>query len=168
MRKAKDKIVADQCRLADICSQLRKGDKRIVLTTRAFDLLHEGHLRYLEEARGFGDVLVVGINDDNFVRILNGQERPIIDESARAFMIAGFGCVDYVHLFGNRLEIVRSVRPNVFVMFAQSHCKPHEGDRPEQQRIVRENGGEIIILDEPMSRRYTTTSIIKKIREMKS
>ena len=165
MKKAKDKVVADPCQLAGICDQLRNGGgKKVVLTTGAFDLMHEGHLRYLEEARSYGDVLVVGINDDNFVKNLKGQERPIIDENARAFMIAGFGCVDYVHIFGDRLEIVRAVRPNVFVMFAQSHCKPHEGDRPEQQHIVRENGGEVIILDEPMSRRYTTTSIIKKLK----
>ncbi|MFH0930171.1 MAG: adenylyltransferase/cytidyltransferase family protein, partial [Candidatus Moraniibacteriota bacterium] len=101
-----DKIIAGQCQLSDICDQLRLDSKRIVLTTGAFDLLHEGHLRYLEEAKSFGDALVVGINNDQFVKNLKGQERPIIDEAARAFMIAGFECVDYVHIFGNRLEIV--------------------------------------------------------------
>lgn len=167
MRKAKDKVVTNQCQLSDICDQLRQDGKKIVLTTGAFDLLHEGHLRYLEEARDYGDALVVGINSDHFVKALKGQDRPIIDESARAFMIAGFSCVDFVHIFGNRLEIVRAVQPDIFVMFAQSHCKPHEGDRPEQQRIVQENGGEVIILDEPMSRRYTTTTIIQHIKGIK-
>ena len=72
MRKAIDKIVAGQCQLSDICDELRSAGKRIVLTTGAFDLLHEGHLRYLEEARSYGNVLVVGINDDNFVKNLKG------------------------------------------------------------------------------------------------
>lgn len=167
MRNAIDKIIAEQYQLSDICDELRLAGKKIVLTTGAFDLLHEGQLRYLEESRGFGDVLIVGINNDKFVRNLKGQERPIINEAARAFMMAGFECVDYVHIFEDRLEIVRTVRPNVFVMFAKSHCKPHEGNRPLQQQIVEKYGGQIIVIDEPGERKYSTTAIIKKIRGLK-
>ncbi len=167
MKKAKDKVVADPCQLSGICDQLRGHGKKIVLTTGAFDLLHEGQLRYLEEARGLGDVLIVGINNDEFVRNLKGPGSPIIEEGDRAFMMAGFGCVDYVYIFCDRLEIVELIRTDVFVMFAKSHCKPHEGNRPLQQQVVKKYGGKIVIIDEPSKRKYSTTEIIKKIKGMK-
>jgi len=165
MKRAAEKIVSGLDQLSGVCERLKLEGRRIVLTTGAFDILHEGHLRYLEEARSFGDVLVVGINSDEFVRGLKGANRPIVKEKDRAFLVAGFGCVDYTVVFDDRLEIVEAVRPHMFVMFAQSHCKPHEGNRPWQQQIVKKNGGEVIVLDEPGKRRYSTTALIERIRE---
>lgn len=143
------------------CEDLRKAAKRIVLTTGIFDILHVAHVRYLEAAKELGDVLVVGINSDAFTKKIKGDNRPIINEHERAYLIASMDMVDYVHIFDCRLGIVDLVRPNVFVMSNTSHAKPET--RCEQQERVISYGGEIVIYDKMSS--IHTTDIIKKIRD---
>ena len=75
----------------------KKNSKKVVLVTGVFDILHKGHLKFLENARECGDVLIVGINDDEYVRKSKGNSRPIQDEYDRAYLIAGFECVSLVH-----------------------------------------------------------------------
>ncbi len=96
---------------------LRESGKCIVFTNGCFDILHVGHVRYLTAARNKGDVLVVGLNSDESVRIIKGEKRPIVSEDQRAEVIAGLWCVDYVTLFNepDPLKLIRAVTPNVLV-----------------------------------------------------
>ncbi len=103
----------------DLKSQLekiRKG-RKIVFTNGVFDLLHVGHVRYLQEARALGDLLVVGVNSDESVRILKGPTRPLQNESDRAEILAALGAVSFTTLFGGQtpLELIETVRPDILV-----------------------------------------------------
>lgn len=95
----------------------RAEGKRIVLTNGCFDLLHIGHVRYLGQARQFGDVLIVGVNDDEAVRQLKGPGRPIVPADERAEMLAALAAVDYVVVFSGLTAdaLVEAVRPDVYV-----------------------------------------------------
>ena len=97
---------------------LRAAGRRVALTNGLFDVLHVGHLRYLEAAREQADLLVVGVNSDASARALKGPERPLIGERERAELLAGFACVDWVVIFGERTAeaLLRRLRPDV-------HCK---------------------------------------------
>ena len=114
MREAQSKIVSRE-RLRGILDELRRNGKRMVLTNGCFDTLHVGHVRYLEAARVEGDVLITAVNADSSVRGLKGAHRPILDEQARAQLVAALRCVDYVVLFAepdvNRL--LEELRPHV-------------------------------------------------------
>src|SRR5204862_4281709 len=93
-----EKIV-DQDHLASIADALRKQDRKLVLTNGCFDLLHVGHVRYLQAARALGDALAVAINRDDSVRLLKGEGRPLNTEGNRAEIVAALQCVDYAVLF---------------------------------------------------------------------
>jgi rfaE bifunctional protein nucleotidyltransferase chain/domain len=95
----------------------REEGKRVVLTNGCFDLLHPGHLSYLRRARDMGDVLVVGVNDDDTVRKLKGPERPLLPEADRAEMLAALEPVDLVIIFRELRadELIREVRPDFYV-----------------------------------------------------
>ena len=123
----------------------RRGE-RVVFTNGCFDLLHVGHVRSLEEARSFGDRLVVGVNRDASVRRLKGPERPIVAERQRAEMVAALHCVDWVVLFGEDTPraLIRALRPDVLAKGGD--WKPEEvvgredvlswGGRVERLRVV--------------------------------
>src|SRR4030043_1175196 len=100
-----------------IIKDLKAKGKKIVFTNGCFDLLHVGHIRYLEEAKALGDILVVGINSDQSVRRIKGPYRPILPEEERAEILSGLGCVDYVTIFdeADHLELVSSLQPHILV-----------------------------------------------------
>ncbi len=138
--------------------QLRDSGKTVVFTNGCFDLLHPGHLKYLEEAKSWGDCLVVAINSDDSVHRLKGPERPILDEKSRCELIAGLHCVDFVTLFSEDTpkEIIDELLPVVLVK---------GGDWPTDQIVGREtvekHGGKVMnIRFEPG---YSTTGIIERI-----
>ena len=101
--------------LRRVVSFERKKGRRIVLANGGFDLVHAGHVRYLEAAKREGDVLVVALNSDRSVRRLKGRGRPILPEAERAEIIAAFACVDFVTIFGepNVERILRALKPDV-------------------------------------------------------
>lgn len=162
MRDVNSKMIRSKVELSEICRQLKEAGLILVLTTGIYDLLHVGHLWYLVSARNQGHILIVGINSDAHTKIIKGDSRPIIPEEQRAFMVAGFECVDYVYIFSDRLELVTTVQPNVFVMSETSHAKPNEGERLVQQQIVKDSGGQIVIFSAAQS--CSTTEIISRIR----
>jgi len=98
MREARGKIVPRETLRQELAEHKRR-DESIVFANGCFDTLHVGHIRYLEGARGEGDILIVGINDDSSVRGLKGPGRPVLDENARALLVAALRSVDYVVLF---------------------------------------------------------------------
>ena len=111
---ARDRILTRSAARAAVRAAQRRGE-RVVFTNGCFDLLHVGHVRSLEQARGLGDRLIVGVNRDASVRRLKGRARPIVAERQRAEMLAALRCVDGVVLFGEQtpLALIRTVRPDV-------------------------------------------------------
>lgn len=148
-------------RLAALGEALRNEERRIVFTNGHFDLLHVGHLRYLQAARTLGDVLVVGVNDDAMTTARKGPSRPILPEGERAELLAGLACVDYVTIFHEPTaeRTVRLLRPDVYVKGGD--YGPGGADLPEA-RIVAEFGGETIIL--PLEQGRSTSAIVAAIR----
>ena len=114
MQSARDKIVSLEVLLRTLGEE-RLRNKRIVFANGCFDILHVGHVRYLEGARKEGDVLVVGVNGDASVHFLKGPGRPILAENARAELVAGLRSVDFVILFGdsNVKRLLEAIRPDV-------------------------------------------------------
>ena len=135
--------------------------KRLVLTNGCFDLLHTGHVRYLEQARKLGDALVVAINSDQSVRELKGPERPLNGESDRAEVLAALRCVDHVSVFeGKRVtEVIRQLRPAVY---AKGGDYTLETLDPQERAALEEVGAEIKLLSLVPGK--STTSMLKRAR----
>jgi len=144
--------------LGAILEDMKKKGKRIVFTNGCFDLLHVGHIRYLEEAKGFGDILVVGMNGDRSVRNLKGPERPILPEEERAEILSGLGCVDYVTLFDepDPFQLISVLKPHTLVKGGDWTRETTVG-----REVVEESGGEIVIL--PFVQGSSTSNIIQTI-----
>ena len=144
--------------LLRIINDLKAEGKRIVFTNGCFDLLHIGHVRYLEDAKALGDVLVVGVNSDASVRKLKGPKRPILPEEERTEILSGLGCVDYITLFDEMdpLKLIASLRPNVLVK---------GGDWTKEQtvgkEVVERSGGEVVII--PFVKGASTSNLIETI-----
>jgi rfaE bifunctional protein nucleotidyltransferase chain/domain len=151
------KILAHDA-LAAAVSQRQSIGERVVFTNGVFDLLHVGHVRYLEEARALGDALVVAVNADSSVRGFKGDLRPIVSEHDRAELIASLACVDYVTLFSTRtpVPVIELVRPMVYVKGGDYGID----DLPETP-VVRGYGGDVQILS--LVKGKSTTNIIAKI-----
>ncbi|TAJ10667.1 MAG: D-glycero-beta-D-manno-heptose 1-phosphate adenylyltransferase [Nitrospirae bacterium] len=139
----------------------RARRERIVFTNGCFDLMHVGHVRYLEAARALGDLLVVGVNSDESVRVLQkGPDRPIVPQDQRAEVLAALACVDYVVLFGepDPGRLIAELQPDVLVK---------GGDWTPEQIVGRETvearGGTVRTI--PLVPGASTTSLINKIRE---
>src|SRR5882724_10105349 len=111
----KEKIVtAEQARA--IANAMRERGSKLVFTNGCFDLLHVGHVRYLQAARALGDALLVAVNGDDSVRALKGPTRPINNEEDRAEVLGALACVDYLTIFHNErvTELLRTIRPQVY------------------------------------------------------
>jgi len=146
--------------LKTIADSLHAQGKRIVTTNGIFDLLHLGHIRMLETAKQFGDILVVGINSDSSTKKLKGNLRPVIPQEQRAEMLAAIYCVDYVAIFEETdpSKFCEIVKPNFHVK------SEYEVEKMPETPIVRKYGGEVKIVDFP--RQARTTDIFKKIQEI--
>lgn len=123
----------------DICKNLRAMNKKIVFTNGCFDILHYGHVKYLETSKEFGDVLIVGLNSDNSVSKLKGISRPINNESDRASILAALEVVDYVVIFDNDtpLNLIKTIKPNMIVKGGDYKDKPIVGENvAEETKIV--------------------------------
>jgi rfaE bifunctional protein nucleotidyltransferase chain/domain len=147
--------VLDRNRLiARVAIERRRGS-RIVLANGCFDLLHVGHIRYLEAARKLGDILVVGINSDEQVKSLKGANRPLMPENERAEIVAALRFVDLVTVFGEPTvaELIRAIRPDV-------HAKgtDYTEETVPEREIVREYGGRTAIVGDPKD--HSTTALI--------
>jgi D-beta-D-heptose 7-phosphate kinase/D-beta-D-heptose 1-phosphate adenosyltransferase len=138
---------------------MQRGGARVVFTSGCYDLLHIGHVRSFEAARGLGDALVVGVNRDRRVRDLKGSGRPLVRERQRAEVVAALECVDYVALFGedDAAPLIRALRPDIV-------CKGGEyrGKRIPEQEAIESLGGRFVHLRQiPGSR---TSLILERMR----
>ena len=140
--------------------KLQKDGKRVVFTNGVFDILHIGHLTYLEEAGNLGDVLVVGVNSDASVKVNKGDKRPINSEKNRAYVLLGTKFVNYAVIFDEKTpeKLLDVLRPDVHVKGGDYKKE----DLPET-KIVEGNGGEVKILS--FVDNVSTTQIINKIIE---
>lgn len=139
-----------------------RGDgRRIVFTNGVFDILHPGHIRYLQQARRLGDVLVIGLNADASVRRNKGPQRPINNEQERAEILTALECVDCVVIFGEDTpaEIIQAIGPDVLVKGAD-----WAEDAIVGRDTVEARGGQVIRV--PVERGYSTTEIIRKVRAL--
>ena len=136
---------------------LRAGGGRLVLTNGCFDLLHVGHVRYLQAARRLGDFLVVGVNSDASVRRLKGSGRPLVPADERAEVVAALGCVDAVVVFDSptAAPLVAALRPEIYVKGADYT----EATLPEA-RVVRAYGGTVTLL--PTVPGASTTALLER------
>ena len=138
----------------------RSRGQRIVFTNGVFDLLHPGHVRYLQDARALGDVLIVGLNADASVRRNKGPERPINTQEERAEVLAALACVDAVVAFeeDTPAEIIKLVQPDVLVKGADWAADAIVG-----RDTVEARGGRVVRV--PIEQGYSTSAIVRKIRE---
>src|SRR5215475_13301030 len=138
--------------------RLRQAGRRVVFTNGCFDLIHPGHIKYLQEARRLGDALIVALNSDRSVRELKGEKRPILDQNERAEVMAALGCVDYVTIFDEATprEIIAALLPDVLVKGGDWAV-----DRIVGRDEVEAAGGEVLSL--PFVGGCSTTDLVERI-----
>ena len=143
--------------------KLQARGRKVVFTNGCFDLLHVGHVRYLQAARRLGDALVVGVNSDTSVRRIKGPERPINTERHRIEVLAALECVTWVCLFGEEtpLRLIRKIGPDILVK---------GGDWPVEKvvgrDVVTKRGGRVLTI--PLVRGVSTTGLIGKSARSKA
>ncbi|MBO7074697.1 MAG: D-glycero-beta-D-manno-heptose 1-phosphate adenylyltransferase [Bacteroidales bacterium] len=157
-KKICNKII-DKEGLAKWLDECRKNGKKIVFTNGCFDILHRGHVEYLSKAAAFGDVMVVGLNTDASVKRLKGPSRPVNDEYARAFVLAGLEFVSAVVLFDEDTpyDLIKKVQPDFLVK--GSDYKP---ENIVGYDIVTAKGGKVVTVD--LVEGYSTTKTIEKMQ----
>jgi D-glycero-beta-D-manno-heptose 1-phosphate adenylyltransferase len=141
---------AEHCRLAG---------KLVVFTNGVFDLLHPGHIRYLQQARRLGDVLIVGVNSDRSVRAIKGPQRPITPEDERAEIVEALACVDAAVVFDEETPhaLIAALEPDVLVKGAD-----WAEDAIVGRDIVEARGGRVVRV--PIEAGYSTTALLRKIK----
>ncbi|MDQ6656308.1 MAG: adenylyltransferase/cytidyltransferase family protein [Verrucomicrobiota bacterium] len=146
--------------LAAASAELRANGKRLVVTNGCFDLLHLGHVRYLQAARALGDALAVGVNGDDSVRALKGEGRPLNSEDARAEVLAALRAVNYVAVFPDvrATDFLQRVRPAVY---AKGGDYTPESLNPEERAVLDATGAEIRII--PFEDGFSTTELIERM-----
>jgi rfaE bifunctional protein nucleotidyltransferase chain/domain len=159
MRAANSKIIGiDELRAA--VTDARQKGKRVVFANGCFDTLHVGHVRYLQGAKDEGELLVVGVNSDGSVRQLKGPGRPILDEQARAQLVASLRCVDFVILFpeANVERLLQELHPDV-------HAKgtDYTAEMVPERAVARGLGIRVAIVGDPKS--HSTRGLLESIRK---
>ena len=159
MRKAQEKIESREKLLSLLAAAKQRG-QRIVLANGVFDTIHVGHARYLAAAKAEGDLLVVAVNSDSGVRALKGPGRPILDEQARALLVAAIRTVDYVVIFSelNVEKLLEEFRPDV-------HAKgtDYTADSVPERAVAARLGIRVAIVGDPKD--HSTRSLLDAIRK---
>lgn len=150
--------------LASLLTERRRQGQRIVFTNGCFDLMHIGHIRYLQAARNLGDLLVVGVNSDHSVRALNkGADRPIVPDAQRAEVLAALACIDYVIIYPEP-------DPGALIALLQPDVLVKGGDWPIDRIVGRETvearGGRVQTI--PLVPGVSTTALVQRIRSTTS
>ncbi|MGI9086409.1 MAG: adenylyltransferase/cytidyltransferase family protein [Chthoniobacterales bacterium] len=154
-----EKVVSIE-KLAGIAHAMAAEGRRLVVTNGCFDLLHVGHVRYLESARELGDALAVGLNGDVAVRELKGADRPLNREQDRAEVIAALACINYVAVFQEMraTRFLETVRPAIYVKGGDYQLETLD---PEEREALEKVGAEIRII--PFEADYSTSSLIARM-----
>jgi rfaE bifunctional protein nucleotidyltransferase chain/domain len=154
-------IITNKELLINLIEELRKNNLKIVFTNGCFDILHKGHVKYLSEAKKFGDVLIVGINSDSSIKKIKGNKRPIIPLESRIEVLDAVNSVDFVIPFEEEtpLELISVIKPDIHVKGGDYTIE----SLPES-KLILEYGGEIKIMT--LVNGYSTTNIVNSILEM--
>jgi len=162
MQNLREKILIWQ-QLPAWREELRANGRRLVVTNGCFDLLHRGHVNYLEAARNHGDVLLVGVNGDAGVRELKGPNRPINREDDRAFVLAALASVDAVCIFSERtaLRFLTTAQPDIY---AKGGDYTIDTINQEERRLVESFGGKVVVIAGVPGQ--STTAILEKIAKL--
>lgn len=141
--------------LLAILPEFRNQGKKIVFTNGCFDILHKGHVAYLQQARDLGDILIVGLNSDSSVKKIKGPDRPINNQEDRAFVLGGLASINYLVIFAESTpyEILSKIKPDVLVK---------GGDYKIEEVIGAEFARETCLID--FVEGYSTTRIIHKLQ----
>ncbi|NNJ12174.1 adenylyltransferase/cytidyltransferase family protein [Chloroflexales bacterium ZM16-3] len=161
-------MITPRADLVALRDSWRARGLRLVLTNGVFDLLHAGHVGYLQQARALGDLLVVALNSDASVRAIKGPLRPLTPEADRAALLAALRCVDYVMVFAEPTAegVVTALRPEVYVKggdYALGEGGPPDMERLPEARAVLAYGGEVRLL--PYAAGRSTSELIRLIVE---
>lgn len=152
--------ILTESQLAETLERERANGKTVAFANGCFDVLHVGHIRYLQDAAKQADLLVVGVNGDASVRELKGANRPVMNERERAEIIASIRGVDYVTIFSERspARLLGDLKPDV-------HCKgtDYTPDSVPEADVVRSYGGRVAIVGDPKD--HSTTAILEKMRK---
>jgi D-beta-D-heptose 7-phosphate kinase/D-beta-D-heptose 1-phosphate adenosyltransferase len=153
--------IKTQAEIVQVVAEARRKNKRIVFTNGCFDLLHIGHITYLQFAKAQGDILIVAVNTDESVRRLKGPSRPILDQTHRGQILSAIQWIDYIIFFGEDtpLELIKLVRPDILIKGAQYNKEEVVG-----ADFVESYGGEVRLA--PMVNGISTTDIVHRIREL--
>jgi rfaE bifunctional protein nucleotidyltransferase chain/domain len=159
IRLPEEKIILSHDSLRELVKDLKSKGKIIVFTNGCFDIIHPGHIKILFEAKKQGDVLIVGINDDDSIRRLKGQDRPILPLSARQIVLAAIESVDYVVPFSEDTpeKLIKEIEPDVLVK-----GEDWSEDKIVGADFVKSKGGKVIRVK--LVEGFSTSNIIKKIR----
>jgi rfaE bifunctional protein nucleotidyltransferase chain/domain len=146
---------------AALARALRDQGRRVVFTNGVFDILHPGHLRYLQQARALGDALIIGLNSDASVRRNKGPERPVNNEQERAEVLEALECVDAVVVFGEDTpaDIITAIQPDILVKGAD-----WAEDAIVGRDTVEASGGRVVRI--PVEEGFSTSAIIEKIKRL--
>ena len=149
--------------IKSIVDEAKKEGKKVVLANGCFDILHVGHVRYLEDAKRHGDVLVVAVNSDASVKKLKGPDRPFMPDYERAEIVAALGCVDYVFIFEDE-------RLDRILLYLQPHFQAkgtdYTPDTVPEKDTVESYGGRVIICGDPKD--HSTTELLRRIKGEKN
>lgn len=161
VKKLTNKIVLNYDKLTKVTEALRELGHKIVLTIGSWDLLHIGHVRYLIKAKGYGDILVVGVDSDRAIKLYKGPLRPIVPQDERIEMVSYQTCVDYVTSIDDvnekgswQYELIKRIQPDVFIAVEDSYSQ-------EQRKDIEQFCSQLIVLP----RQAENTSTSKMIQE---
>lgn len=147
--------------LIEIRNHLRRQKKRVVFTNGVFDLLHRGHVEYLEKARALGDVLIVGINSDTSVKLVKGAWKPLVNQEDRALVLAGLSSIDFICFFEEETphSIISALIPDILVKGSD-----YQLDEIVGRDVVESGGGRVITV--PQTPGMSTTDVVKRIAKL--
>ena len=153
-------MLIKQTELDNVIKSLKAKNKTIVTTNGCFDILHVGHVRYLEQAKSYGDILIVALNSDKSVKKIKGENRPINNENDRAEVLSALRSVDYVVLFDETspIDLLLKIKPDVHTKGADYNIET----LPEAKGII-EAGGRIEFI--PFVQGKSTTAVIEKMKQ---
>ena len=156
-QSSSEEHIKTQKEIEVMCSKFKEKGKKIVFTNGCFDILHTGHVRYLETAKSFGDILMVGVNSDESVKTLKGETRPINNEQDRALLIASLEAVDYVVIFNEDTpyELIKAIKPDTLVK---------GGDYEDQKVVGQDLVSELKLVN--FIEGKSTTRTIEKIQSL--
>ena len=152
--------ILDKERLLVKLTDWKEENKKIVFTNGCFDLIHLGHIEVIARSADLGDILIIGVNTDNSIKRLKGKNRPIVEEISRAKQLAALEFVDAVVLFDQDtpIDLIKMINPNIITKGGD-----YNTDQVIGIDIVTQNDGEVVII--PLTQGYSTTSILKKIKD---